>query len=213
MNSPKFQEHTDRGLSPPKLLVLTAISWYLENKFVSRWALPSLNQGVPRQTLSLLLLKRQRTVSNIKKREENKTTHRTKMPGCPRQTFFCSWKGTKISAERDVDSHVSRLKLEKALKSVLRQMPSGTFLLGNLKNSGWTVIGPWTAIGEWTATANRSSSLLLRYDRAHGPITVFRTAYRAVDRYRGRAGYRVPHIGSASALPIIKARFFQRGGL
>ena len=85
------------------------------------------------------------------------------MPGSPRQTSFCSWKGTKISAERDVDSHVSRLKLEKALKSVLREMPIGTFLFGNLKYSGWTVIGPWTAIGEWTATANRSSGLLLRH--------------------------------------------------
>ena len=167
MNSPKFQEHTDRGLSPPKLLVQTAISWYLENKFVSRWVLPSLNQGVPRQTLSLLLLKRQRTVSNKKKRKkQDYAPYEDARYSSPRQNFFCSWKGTKISAERDVDSHVSRLKLEKALKSVLRQMPSGTFLLGNLKNSGWTVIGPWTAIGEWTATANRSSSLLLRYDRA-----------------------------------------------
>ena len=103
--------------------------------------LPSLNQGVPRQIFSLLLLKRQRTVSNKKKKKKrNKTTHRTKMPGSYRQTLFCSWKGTKISAEGDVDSHVSRLKPEKALKSVLREMPSGTFLLGKLNNSGWTVI-------------------------------------------------------------------------
>ena len=83
---------------------------------------------------SLFLLKRQRTVS--KKMERNKTTQHTKMPGSPRQTFFCSWKGTKTSAERDVDSHVSLRNLEKELISVLREMPSRTFLLGNWKNSG-----------------------------------------------------------------------------
>ena len=91
----------------------------------------------------------------------------------------------KISAERDVDSHVSRLKLEKALKSVLREMPSGTFLLGNLKNSGWTVIGPWTA------TANRSSGLLLRYDR-HWPSDSGPRPYDGLLPVLD--SYRVPHI-------------------
>ena len=34
----------------------------------------------------------------------------------PPQTFSCSWKGPKTSAERDVDSHVFLRKLEKELK-------------------------------------------------------------------------------------------------
>ena len=63
---------------------------------------------VPRQTFSLLLLKRQRTVPvSNKKKKRNKTTHRTKMPRSPRQTFFV---------------------LEKARKSVLREMSVRTFL-------------------------------------------------------------------------------------
>ena len=53
---------------------------------------------------------------------------------------------------------------KKAIKWVLRELPSSTFLLGNWKNSGWTIIGPWTTIVEWTATAYRNSSLLLQYD-------------------------------------------------
>ena len=122
------------------------------------------HQGVPRQTLSLFLLKRQRTVSKKKKRKETRL-----------RTYEGSrWVLAKLS-----------LALEKARKSVLREMsirifspesgkgtkisaeremPSRTFLLGSWKNSGWTIIGPWTAIGEWTATVNRNLSLLLRYD-------------------------------------------------
>ena len=54
-------------------------------------AMRNFHQGVPRQTFSLFLLKRQRTVSKKKKKkkkkERNNTMHRTKTPGCTLLSF------------------------------------------------------------------------------------------------------------------------------
>ena len=139
--------------------------------------LPSLNQGVPRQTFSLLLLKRQCTVSNQKEKERNKTTHRTKMPGSPRQTFFCSWKGhknqcwercrfarfspetgkgTKISAKRDAKWHVSPRTLEKFRLDRYRAVDR----CRGVDRYSESKLGPLTAVC--------SSAIAV-----HGPITVF----------------------------------------
>ena len=93
---------------------------------------------------------------------------------------------------------------EKARKSVLREMPSHTFLFGNWKKfrlDRLYFIELWIATGVWTATTNRKSSLLLRYDSpltavwqftiaVHGPI---KDRYRAVDRYCGWDRCRIPH--------------------
>ena len=147
-------------------------------------------QGVPRQTFSLLLLKRQRTVSN-KKKEKNKTTHRTKMPGSPSPNFLlflkrhenqcwerCRFarfspetgKGTKISAETDAKWHVSPRKLEKFRLDRYRAVDR----YREVDRYSESKLEPLTAV--WPSAI-----------AVHGPITVFWTAYRAVDRYRGRA--------------------------
>ena len=96
--------------------------------------LPSLNQGVPRQTFSLLLLRRQRTVSNNKKKrkETRRRTVRRCQVALAKLSFVLekarksvlremsirpfspeTGKGTKISAKRDAKWHVSPRKLEK----------------------------------------------------------------------------------------------------
>ena len=112
------------------------------------------HQGVPRQTVSLFLLKRQRTL--LKKRKETRLRTVRRCQVILAKLSLALEKARKSVLREMSISHVSLRKLEKALKSVLREMPSCTFLLGNWKNSGWTVIG------EWTATANRNLSLLLR---------------------------------------------------
>ena len=225
------------------------------------------HQGVPRQTFSLFLLKRQHTVAK-KKMKRNKTTHRTKMPGRTLLSFahsFCF--GTLSFAEGKIeyptDLIIKRslfffckllllayclaegasptadgaecgggvatlitgsdrpnpwqqygcnfhqlqrvlanlfLALEKARKSVLREMSIRTFLSGNWKNSSWTIIGPWTTKGGGGGDCYSESKLerltaVWPFTIAiHSPIKVFWTAYEAVDRYTAMDRYRVPHV-------------------
>ena len=100
------------------------------------------------------------------------------MLGSPRQTFFCSWKGTKISAERDVHSRVSRLKLEKAVKSVLRERDAKWHIspqkLEKFRLDRYWAVDRYRGVDRYSEpileplTAVWPSAIAV-----HGPITVF----------------------------------------
>ena len=104
--------NADRGLSPPKPPAA------IQLQFSPRSPSPNLR--------SFPFEKTTRGIKKKGKKQDYSPYENAR--SYARQTFSCSWKGTKISAEGDVDSHVSLRKLEKALKSVLREMPIRTFL-------------------------------------------------------------------------------------
>ena len=115
----------------------------------------------------------------------------------PRQTFSCSWKGTKISAQRDIGSHVSLSKLEKALKSVMRdaKLRVSPRKLEKLRLDRYRAFDHYRGVDRYSKSKLDPLTVVWPSTKAvHGPVKVFWTTYKAVNHYRAMDRHRVSHI-------------------